>query len=252
LPAAVITIVSPGRIVGSVDPVKDATIAHAAPLLPKRVSMPGESKLTAQKKSAQGAKSGQWTQLNQKTGAMLNQSGGSVFPTAAEAAGPAHVSAVTLQAVAASQHTVAADLGPMKMQRPENWLLKLPEQQGQFVTIAPKAGITDDGVGYGVLLNGLPAKQVRGMNIDDATSGLVQFMQKNNGLQQVSKAAPIMVGGLEGPQRRLAIAFAIPGREGSTSARTRLADHRPAARRRPYLYDFRGAGGRFCSLAASV
>lgn len=75
--------------------------------------------------------------------------------------------------------------------------MKLPEQQGQFVTIAPKAGITGDGVGYGVLLNGVPAQQVQRMGIDDATSRLVQMMQKN-GLQQVSKAAPITVGGIEG------------------------------------------------------
>lgn len=146
---------------------------------------------------AQGAKSGQWAALNQKTGATLNQSGGSVFPTA-EAAGPARASAISLQAVAPSPHMVIADLGPMKMHRPENWSMKLPEQQGQFVTIAPTAGVTGDGVGYGVLLNGLTAQQVQRMSIDDATSRLVQTMQKNNGLQPVTKATPITVGGLEG------------------------------------------------------
>jgi Zn-dependent protease with chaperone function len=163
---------------------------------------------------AQGAKSGQWTQLNQKSGAMLNQSGGSVFPTAAEAAGPSHAPSVTLQAVAPSKHMVAADLGPMKIHRPDNWLLKLPEQQGQFVTIAPKAGVTEDGVGYGVLLNGLPAKQVQGMNIDDATGRLIQLMQKNNGLQQVGKAAPITVGGLEGRSVVLQSPSPFPGTNG--------------------------------------
>jgi beta-barrel assembly-enhancing protease len=146
---------------------------------------------------AAGAKSGQWASMNQKSGATLNQSGGSVFPTAG-AASPARASSVSLQAVAPSHHVVLADLGPMKMHRPENWLVKLPEQQGQFVTIAPTAGVTADGVGYGVLLNGLTAQQVQGVNIDDATSRLVQLMQQNNGLQQVTKAAPITVGGLEG------------------------------------------------------
>jgi beta-barrel assembly-enhancing protease len=163
---------------------------------------------------AQGAKSGQWTQMNQKSGATLNQSGGSVFPTSAETAGPSHAPAVTLKAVAPSQHTVAADLGPMKMHRPENWLLKLPEQQGQFVTIAPKSGVTGDGVGYGVLLNGLTAQQVNGMGIDDATGRIIQVMQKNNGLQQVSKAAPITVGGIEGRSVVLQSASPFPDAKG--------------------------------------
>jgi Zn-dependent protease with chaperone function len=146
----------------------------------------------------QGAQSGQWAQLNQRNGATFNPNGPSVFPTAAEAAGPTHANSVTLQAVAPNQHMVVAELGPMKMHRPQNWDLKLPEQQGQFVTIAPKAGIAGDGVGYCVLLNGIPAQQVQGMNIDDATGRLIQVMQKNNGLRQMSKAAPITVGGLEG------------------------------------------------------
>jgi beta-barrel assembly-enhancing protease len=146
---------------------------------------------------SQGSKSGQWAALNQRSGATLNQTGGSVFPTA-ESAAPAPASAVSLQAVAPSHHMVAADLGPMKMQRPENWLLKLPEQQGQFVTIAPTAGVTADGVGYGVLLNGLTAQQVQQMSIDDATNKLVEILQKNNGLQPVSKTATVTVGGIEG------------------------------------------------------
>ena len=148
---------------------------------------------------AQGAKSGQWAQLNQRNGARLNQNGGSVFPTAAEAAASPNAASVSLQAVAPSRRMIASDVGPMRMQRPENWLLKLPEQQGQFVTIAPKAGVTADGVGYGLLLNGLTAQQVQRLSIDEATNKLVQVMQQqNNGLQPVSEAQPITVGGIEG------------------------------------------------------
>jgi Zn-dependent protease with chaperone function len=148
---------------------------------------------------AQGAKSGQWAQLNQRNGARLNGSGGSVFPTAAEAAASPSASAVSLQAIAPSKRLVAADIGPMRMQRPDNWILKLPEQQGQFVMIAPKAGVTAEGVGYGLLLNGLTAQQVQQLGIDEATGKLVQVMQQQNkGLQQVSKAQSITVGGIEG------------------------------------------------------
>jgi hypothetical protein len=120
----------------------------------------------------QGAQSGQWAQLNQKNGATFNPNGPGVFPTAAEGAGAQPASSVALQHVAPSHSTVVADLGPMTMHRPENWNLTLPEQQGQFVTIAPQAGIAKDGVGYGVLLNGVTAKQVQGMSIDDALPAL--------------------------------------------------------------------------------
>jgi hypothetical protein len=40
-----------------------------------------------------------------------------------------------------------ADLGPLKIRHPENWPLTLPKQQGQFATIAPQAGTTNNGVG---------------------------------------------------------------------------------------------------------
>lgn len=70
---------------------------------------------------AQGAKSGQWAALNQRSGATVHQTGGSVFPTA-EAAAPARAAAVSLQAVAPSHNMVIADLGPMKIHRPETGL----------------------------------------------------------------------------------------------------------------------------------
>jgi Zn-dependent protease with chaperone function len=147
---------------------------------------------------AKGAKNGQWAQLNRESGALLNLSGGSVFPTAADAGGAPRASAVSLQAVLPSQKTAAADLGPMKMQRPDNWLLKLPEQQGQFVTIAPKAGVMGGSVGYGVLLNGLTAQQAQGVAIDEATGKLIQGLQKDSGLRPAGKPQPMTVGGIEG------------------------------------------------------
>jgi hypothetical protein len=147
---------------------------------------------------AQGAKTGQWTQLNQSTGAVRNLSGGSVFPVAADTTAAPKATAVSLEAVAPSRKTVDADLGPMKMQRPDNWLLKLPGQQGQFVQIAPKAGVTGGGVGYGLLLNGLTPQQAQGVAIDEATAKLIEIMQKDSGLQPVSKPEPITVGSIEG------------------------------------------------------
>ena len=91
-----------------------------------------------------------------------------------------------------------ADLGPMKIHRPDNWKVTLPEQQGQFVTIAPHAGITNTGVGYGVLLNGVAGPKGQRLSIDDMTVQLIQHIQQGNELEQLGKPQPITVGGIEG------------------------------------------------------
>lgn len=85
----------------------------------------------------------------------------------------------------------------MKIHRPENWRVTLPEQQGQFVTIAPPPGITNSGVGYGVLLNGAAAPRGQRMSVDEMTSHLIQQIQQSNELEQLSKPQPITAGGIE-------------------------------------------------------
>ena len=141
-----------------------------------------------------GAKSGQWAALNQRNGASLTSSGASTFPT--RAAAPPNP--VSLESVLPSEHMVTANLGPMKIHRPDNWALELPEQQGQFVTIAPRAGITSTGVGYGVLLNGAAAPKGQRASIDDMTVALIKQIQQNNQLEQLGNPQPITVGGIEG------------------------------------------------------
>jgi len=63
---------------------------------------------------------------------------------------------------------------------PENWAVTLPQQQGQFVTIAPEAGVTNNGVGYGVLLNGAPASRAQRMSIDDMTGQVIRRLQQSS------------------------------------------------------------------------
>jgi Zn-dependent protease with chaperone function len=144
---------------------------------------------------AQGAKSGQWATLNQKNGATLQSKGASTVAArgSANAAKP-----ISLQSVLPSQRMVAADLGPMKINRPENWPVAPPKQQGQFVTIAPQPAITSGGVGYGVLLNGAPAPSGQRLSIDDMTNQLIQQIGQSNELEQLSKPQSIAVAGVEG------------------------------------------------------
>ena len=158
---------------------------------------------------AQGAKSGQWASLNEQRGARLTSAGGS-----AGAAIPKVSAAVPLDKVAPSKNLVVADLGPIKMQHPDNWTVTLPQQQGQFVTIAPKAGVTEAGVGYGVLVNGLAAQQVQGMGIDDVTSKLAEKLAGDTGLQPAGSMQKTTAGGVEGRSVALKSTSPFPGAKG--------------------------------------
>lgn len=151
---------------------------------------------------AQGAKSGQWSALNKKAGATFNPTAASLVSggASAPAAGGSSASAptVSLENVLPSQRMVATDLGPMKMERPENWEVVMPKQQGQSVTIAPQAGVTATGVGYGVILNGVSLPNGERVSIDDMTQRLVKEMEQNDALQQSGEPQPIIVAGIQG------------------------------------------------------
>lgn len=151
---------------------------------------------------AQGAKSGQWSALNKKNGATFNPTAASLVSggASAPAAGGSSPSApaVLLESVLPSQRMVAADLGPMKIERPENWEVMMPKQQGQSVTIAPQSGVTGSGVGYGVVLNGVSLPNGERVSIDDMTHRLVQEMEQNDALQQEGQAQVITVAGIQG------------------------------------------------------
>lgn len=162
----------------------------------------------------QGAKSGQWAALNQRNGASLHSSGASTFPTESEAAN-APANAVTLESVLPSRRMVSADLGPMRINRPDNWPVTMPKQQGQFVTIAPQGGVTNSGVGYGVLLNGIPAPRGQRVSIDEMTEQIIQQLQQGNELQQASKPRPITVGGIEGRSTLLRSPSPFPDANGA-------------------------------------
>jgi hypothetical protein len=162
-----------------------------------------------------GAKSGQWASLNAKNGAGLNSAGESAFPTRGTAAATMTPARVALRNVLPNDHTVVANLGPIKMSHPENWPVTLPEQRGQFVTIAPAEGVTSAGVGYGVLLNGTGAPAQR-MTIDDMTTALIQQIQQSNELEPLGKPEAITVGTKEGRGTFLHSPSPFPDANGQT------------------------------------
>jgi hypothetical protein len=102
-----------------------------------------------------------------------------------------------MQSVLPGQQMVATDLGPIKIARPETWPVTMPKHQSDYVTIAPEAGVTPNGVGYGVLINAAKTNGQR-INMDDITTELVQQLQRTHGVKPVSNAEPIGVSGVQG------------------------------------------------------
>ena len=150
---------------------------------------------------AQGAKSGQWAALNKKNGAAFSPTGASAVNTNASAPSPAFSSSapeVALESVLPSQRMRTAELGPMKIEYPDNWEVMKPKKQGQSIAIAPQAGITPNGVGYGVVLNGVAPPKGERMSIDDITRDLVKEMEQNEALQPAGDAQHIAVAGADG------------------------------------------------------
>ena len=161
----------------------------------------------------QGAKSGAWAAANQRNGASLSSGSESIFPTRAQTDTLASPAAIPLQSILPAPRVVNANLGPMKIDHPENWEVTLPEQQGQFVTIAHPKAMTKSGVGYGVLLNGIASPGGK-MSIDEMTSQLIQYIQQKNELQQISKPEPITVAGIEGRSTYLHSPSSFPDANG--------------------------------------
>jgi hypothetical protein len=71
-------------------------------------------------------------------------------------------------------------------------------------------------VGYGVLLNGVPAQHGQQASIDDLTGRLIQQLQQNNQLEQLSKSQVITVGGMEGRSTLLRSSSPFPDANGDT------------------------------------
>ena len=80
--------------------------------------------------------------------------------------------------------------------------------------IAPQAGVMENNVGYGVVLNGIMPPAGDRLTIEEVTRQLVQDMEQNEALRQVGEAPPITVGGIEGRSVTLHSISPIPAASG--------------------------------------
>lgn len=146
-----------------------------------------------------GAKAGTWAPMNKKNGAVFAHQGFATASTSAAGSGSAAtVSRVSLNDVMPSADLQVADLGPIKIARPANWEIIAPQQQGHGVTIAPRAGLIGNGIGYGVMINGVSVKNQQA-TIDQVTDALVKAIQGDSAEPRpVGNAGDIQVGGVHG------------------------------------------------------
>ena len=93
---------------------------------------------------------------------------------------------------------LVANFGSVRMEYPENWEVMMPKQKRQSVVIAPQVGITENDVGYGVVVGNVALPNGEQKSIDDITHQLVQDMEQNETLQPVGEARPVTHGGIQG------------------------------------------------------
>ncbi|HEU5400248.1 MAG TPA: M48 family metalloprotease [Terriglobales bacterium] len=83
-----------------------------------------------------------------------------------------------------------ANGGFFQMEYPANW--EVLGQSNSGVTIAPRAGVSENAIAYGVVIGGIPAQ---GGSLDAVTRSLVQNLQQQNPNLQVQGARQISVNG---------------------------------------------------------
>jgi beta-barrel assembly-enhancing protease len=165
---------------------------------------------------AQGAKSGQWAPMNKKSGAVFAPAQGFAASNTSPArtAGPA-VNRVSLDDVMPSSNFQLLDLGPIKIARPANWEIFPPKKQGQALTIAPREGVAQNGVGYGVVINAVEVNNKQA-TIDQVTEAIVRAIEGTSGeTRAVGNPADIQVAGARGRTVHLQSTSEFPGANGA-------------------------------------
>jgi Zn-dependent protease with chaperone function len=162
-----------------------------------------------------GAKSGQWAQLNQKSGAVFSQNPGApVVATPASSQGNGHISNISASDIRPSGNFKNLNLDFIQMKYPDNWQASGDQQQSS-VTIAPPAGVSGNAIAYGVTVNGAAPPNGESMNLDQMTGEIIRSLQQGNeGLQQIGQPQTITVNGVHGRSVDLSSTSPIQGSNG--------------------------------------
>ncbi|HSU33828.1 MAG TPA: M48 family metallopeptidase [Bryobacteraceae bacterium] len=140
---------------------------------------------------AQGAKQGLWAKLNQEKGSMPRN-----LPVAAQQSSSGALSNVSYAQVRPSGTFKEVRTNLLDISYPGNWQVSAADN-GQGLTIAPAAGMTQGTVGYGVVVNSIDPRGAS--SLSDATNELVADLERSNpGLRANGGSQPIQVNGQQG------------------------------------------------------
>lgn len=142
---------------------------------------------------AQGAQNGTWARQNQQSGSVPANVRGAVN---APNAGAGSLANVSFSQVKPSGTYTQTQTSLLNISYPDNWKISAADN-GQGLTIAPPAGMSQGAVAYGVVINAL--SDPNASSLDGAANNLVlELQQSNPGLRASGSLARIQVNGIEG------------------------------------------------------
>jgi beta-barrel assembly-enhancing protease len=146
-----------------------------------------------------GAKSGQWESANRQNKSMPANM--PVAPSSQQQGsnnnGGGQVVNASLPNVSPSGNFKDFNSDVVQLKYPDNWQV-ISDQQGQGLTIAPQAGVSQEGgIAYGVVIGGV-TPQGQNASLDQATKELLSSMEQNQGVRAVGSPENIRVNGVAG------------------------------------------------------
>jgi hypothetical protein len=142
---------------------------------------------------AQGAQSGAWARQNQQNGSIPADVRASAN---APQSGSGELANVSYSQVRPSGTFTQTQNGLLNISYPNNWQISVADN-GQGLTIAPAAGMSQGAVAYGVVINAL--SDPNATTLDGATNNLVAGLEQSNpGLRASGRPTSIQVNGIEG------------------------------------------------------
>ncbi len=184
----------------------------------------GTKTYTAQEIS-DGAKQGRWAKENMQSGAVpdtLKQTVAAGANASGAAQGstqtPATISNVTLEQVRPSTEFTQFRGNGFAISHPSNWTEFAAQNS---VTIAPKAGVAQNFVAYGVIVS--TVQDTNASSLDQATQDLIQNLQQSNpGMRQNGSITGASTHGTQGRQVDLSSASPIQLNGSSIPERDRV------------------------------
>jgi beta-barrel assembly-enhancing protease len=143
-----------------------------------------------------GARSGQWARQNRDNGSspgdLSNSSGNGPHSASRDSGGG--MANVSYRQVQPSDNFRSTRTDAFTISYPDNWQV-FPDQKGDGVTIAPRAGIAEGAVAYGAVIS--PANP-DASSLDQATQDVISGLQQSNpGLRAHGGPQPVRVNGVE-------------------------------------------------------